>query len=138
MFENHTPNNAFSTILAKNAFLRNGKSFPDPLFSIPPRSLHRSMVVLGDGYLPAEFQLSSFNRFSRFNPLNFYLREIKTLNMASVLISVTPFWVYQIVITKYYLDIKYALFTPNGSKVIKGLVSHWFGWELLQRPPKGF
>ena len=23
---------------------------------------------------------------------------------------------------------------PNGSKVIKGLVSRWFGWELLQRP----
>jgi len=96
------------------------------------------MVVLGDGYLPTEFQLSSFNRFSRFNPLNFYLREIKTLNMASVLISVTPFWVYQRVITKYYLHVKYALFTPNGSKVINGLVSPWFGWKVLQRPPKGF
>jgi len=41
MFENHTPNNAFSTILAKNAFLRNGKSFPDPLFSIPSPSFPR-------------------------------------------------------------------------------------------------
>jgi len=30
--------------------------------------------------------------------------------------------------------LKYALSSSNGSKLIKGLVSHWFGWKLLQRP----
>jgi len=54
--------------------------------------------------------------------------------MASVLTLVTSFWVCQIAITEDYLRVKPWLSIPNGSKVIKGLVSHWFGWELLQRP----
>jgi len=54
--------------------------------------------------------------------------------MASVWTLVTPFGVYQIAITGDYLRIKSWLSNPNGSKVIKGLVSYWFGWELLLRP----
>jgi len=86
------------------------KSFSVPPFSIPPPP----KVVLVDVYLPTKFQLSSFN------PFNFYFRKFKTLNMASVLTSLTPFWVCQIAITENYLHIKSWLSIRNGSKVIKG------------------